>query len=469
MVFTSSFFLFFFLPILLVVYFLIREEYKNYVLIIFSIFFYAWGEPKFIFIVLLSSGIDYLLGSIIQKYTNNSCRKIALAISVLSNIGILAYFKYAGFFMENVNKILALLHLNSFILNKIILPIGVSFFVFEKITYVVDIYRGNGKPANKFSNYLLYVLFFPKMLAGPIIKYHDIEKQLIMRNGDLELITSGIIRFSVGMAKKVFIADTMGELAETVFSLGGGQLGFTNAWLGIIAYTLQIYFDFSGYSDMAIGLANIFGFRLMENFNLPYISKNFTEFWRRWHISLSTWIKEYLYIPLGGSRVSKPRMYLNLWVCFLLSGLWHGASWTFIIWGAYHGFFMVLDKLFWLKLQKKIPGIINITINMFLIMIGWVIFKSNNITQVGFYIRSLVSPSLGGSFIYLTNNILFFMILGVLFSFVPLSNLYSKLKLKIENLNWQKELKLIIALILFIFSIMKVASVTFNPFLYFRF
>ncbi|HQQ49874.1 MAG TPA: MBOAT family O-acyltransferase, partial [Spirochaetota bacterium] len=357
-----------------------------------------------------------------------------------------------------------------FIISKVLLPIGVSFIVFEKITYIVDIYRHEGNPSPSFINYLLYVFFFPKLLAGPIIKYHDIAAQLETHKHDLESVVIGVTRFCLGFAKKVFIADTMGEVVDQVFGLGTVHLGFYNAWLGVICYTLQIYFDFSGYSDMAIGLARIFGFKLFENFNNPYISKNFTEFWRRWHISLSSWIRNYLYIPMGGNRVPKSRMYFNLWLCFFLSGIWHGASWSFVVWGAYHGFFMILDKLGWTKIQKKIPGFINITITFILVMIGWTIFRAETIGQAFYFMKTMINPAdMNGSFIYITSNVKFFFCVGIAFCFLPASDIFNKLKEKVSNMQMAEVYKLGISSLLFILSLCKMAAISFNPFLYFRF
>jgi alginate O-acetyltransferase complex protein AlgI len=372
--------------------------------------------------------------------------------------------------MSNLNAVLPFFHLNPVIIVKIVLPIGVSFIVFEKITYTVDIYRKEGTPSESLIDYLLYVFLFPKLLAGPIIKYHDIALQLKTHTHDIDSVVIGVTRFCFGFAKKVFIADTMGEIADQVFNLSPGYLGFYNAWFGVICYTFQIYFDFSGYSDMAIGLARIFGFRLLENFNYPYISRNFTEFWRRWHISLSTWIKSYLYIPLGGNRVSRPRMYFNLWFCFLLCGIWHGANWTFVIWGAYHGLFLIIDKLGWEQFQKKLPSFVNVAITFLFTMVGWSLFRSENSFQMMSFLNSMFNPSaFDGKFIYVPYNVTFFFILGLLLCFIPAFKQYGIIMSKIDQRSGFRFNSLIVSIIIFTLSIFKMSAISYNPFLYFRF
>lgn len=470
MLFNSPLFLFIFFPLFLSAYFITNKKYRNAVALIASIVFYAWGEPKFIFVIFASAFIDWNLGNRIFNSSRESRKKAILIFSICLNIGILLYFKYTYFFFDNLNKAIIKFHLQPISIAKIALPIAVSFVVFEKITYVVDIFRGKGRPAQNFSTYLLYVLLFPKLLAGPIIKYHDIAGQLYDRANTLDDFTVGLVRFSFGLAKKVLIADSLGNIVDKIFSLSSAELGFYNAWVGAVFFALQIYFDFSGYSDMAIGICRIMGFRILENFNMPYISSNFTEFWRRWHISLSTWIRDYLYIPLGGSRRSRPRMYFNLWFCFLLSGLWHGANWTFVLWGGYHGMFLIADKLFWQELQKKLPTIFNITVTFFLLIIGWVFFRSQSIDQAWFYQRALFTPmNPDGKLIYISNDIKFFAVVGLILSFLPLSDTYNHLKNNFLKSSWKLELELTIAFLLCIISIGKISTMTFNPFLYFRF
>ena len=470
MLFNSPLFLFLFLPIFLLSYFFAGEKYRNIVGLIASIFFYAWGEPKFIFVIFASAILDWHLGNRLFHSSRITIRKAILLISVFLNVGILFYFKYSYFFVVNLNRVFVKMNLQPISFMKVALPLAVSFIVFEKITYTVDIFKGKGRPAEKISSYLFYVFLFPKLLAGPIVKYHDITDQFDSRSNSLDDVTTGLIRFSFGLAKKVLIADSLATVVDNIFSLSATDLGFYNAWIGAIFFALQIYFDFSGYSDMAIGICRIMGFRILENFNMPYISSNFTEFWRRWHISLSTWIKDYLYIPLGGSRKSRPRVYFNLWFCFLISGLWHGANWTFLLWGMYHGIFLIMDRIFWQDLQKKLPKIFNISITFLLLVIGWVIFRSQNIDQAWFYLRALCNPMLNdGKLIYMTNDIKFFAIFGFILSFIPFTQTYNNFRNYFMQISWKGDIEIVGALVLCIISIGKISTMTFNPFLYFRF
>jgi alginate O-acetyltransferase complex protein AlgI len=470
MLFNSPLFLFLFFPGVMSIYFLIGRNIRNTVALSASILFYAWGEPIFVFVVLLSALFDWYIGNWISQTTSLRSKKAFVALSVFQNIGILVYFKYTNFFIDNLDKLLIYFHGEPFSVAQIALPIGVSFIVFEKITYTVDIFRGVGHPAARFRVYLLYVMLFPKLLAGPIIKYHDIEEQLYNRTHSFDDVVAGLTRFSLGLAKKVFIADTMGEIVDVIFKLQSTDLNFYTSWLGIILFAIQIYFDFSGYSDMAIGLCRVMGFRILENFNMPYISQNFTEFWRRWHISLSTWIRDYLYIPLGGGRVPTWRVYLNLWFCFLLSGLWHGASWTFVLWGIYQGFFLAADRMFWADFQKRLPVSFNIAFTLFFILIGWVFFRSNNLEQIYFYFSALFNPTFNeGLTVYIGGHVFFFAAIGILFSFLPSSDLFKSLVEKFESLRRHKELSLAGALALCFLAMGKVSMTTFNPFLYFRF
>lgn len=470
MLFYSPLFLFLFLPAIFLLFLLVPKRLQNTVLLFSSLFFYFFAEPKFSLIALASAVGDYLITKEIFKYQGHKKSSYWLILGVALNISVLLYFKYMDFFIKSINDFLTPLHLNSMSLLNITLPIGVSFIVFEKITYLVDVYRGIGAPAQSLRRYLLYVFLFPKLLAGPIVKYHDIVNQLsAKKKRDWDNFFEGFKRFLLGLVKKLLLADTMAEIADKVFGLPLNQIGFTNAWLGIICFTLQIYLDFSAYSDMAIGLARMFGFRLLENFNMPYIATSFTDFWRRWHISLSTWIKEYLYYPLGGNRNGAFRTYLNLWVCFLLSGLWHGASWTFVLWGAYNGLFLVIDKLGWIKISQSWPRFINIGFTLFFVMLGWVIFRCTSMEQVTTYLSALFSPWKQGVFIYVTYNVWFVMGISILMSLIPFTTFYKffirfwrshPLTLYLEHLS------------LTIFSILAISRAvvaTFNPFLYFRF
>jgi len=467
MLFSSVFFIFLFLPLFLLLFFIIGQRYRDYFLLLASISFYAWGEPTFCMIALVSATIDYALGHCIFYFKKQA--KYYLTLGIIANLSVLVYYKYINFFLSNLAP---LFPKNSFHfeLFTIALPIGVSFIVFEKITYLVDIYRGLGKPAATILNYLNYVFLFPKLLAGPIIKYHEIETQLHHRMLTSDDAAEGFKRFIRGLIKKVFFADTCGTIVNLVFALSPSELSCQSAWLGIVCFTLQIYFDFSGYSDMALGLSRMMGFRLKENFNMPYISGSFTEFWRRWHISLSTWIREYLYIPLGGNQVTPSRMMVNLWICFILSGLWHGANWTFILWGAYNGFFLMLDKFFWLNMTKSWPKMITVAITFLLIMLGWVIFRSQSFSQIIYYFSALFHFSIQSTvFIDITPDRMTAILLGLGFIFATILPGYKQINPLYLQWNWRLHFEGFFFGILGLLSIAKMVGVSYNPFLYFRF
>ncbi|MDR3476821.1 MAG: MBOAT family O-acyltransferase [Gammaproteobacteria bacterium] len=470
MLFSSPFFIFIFFPLFLFLFFIAGAKLRDYVLLTGSLGFYLWGEPTFCLIAIASALLDYGLCKIIYRLgVKNNQAKRYVAIGIIANLAILFYYKYTNFMVSSITQLIpgGKYHFEFF---DIILPIGVSFIVFEKITYIIDVYRGTGKPAEGIVKYLNYVFLFPKLLAGPIIKYHEIEQQLHHRKNSLDDIGAGFKRFIRGLIKKVLIADTCGEVVNQVFDLPANQLGFSHAWLGIICFTLQIYFDFSGYSDMALGIAKMLGFRLRENFNLPYIATSFTDFWRRWHISLSTWIREYLYIPLGGSRVTQTRMYLNLWICFLLSGLWHGANWTFVLWGAYNGLFLVLDKVFWLKASDRLPSLFRAVLTLFFVMIGWVIFRSSNFDQIHYYLKTLINPMQSGhAYIDITPDIMLSILVGSTLALAALLPGYANISRVYANWHWRFSLESVVFSVFGFFCICKIVGVSFNPFLYFRF
>jgi alginate O-acetyltransferase complex protein AlgI len=351
MVFSSSLFIFGFLPIFLILYFIAPEKFKNPILLLGSFFFCFWGIPRFIFVVIFTLVIDYVLGGIIyrSKLANISSKaslkiRLCVALDVVMNLGILLYFKYGNFFLDNVNGIFKSMGLDPFVFTRIILPVGISFIIFQKVTYCLDIAKGICKPARNFFVLLTYILLFPHVIAGPIIKFGEIVNQIEHREHTWEKIFFGFQRFSVGLFKKVWLADVLAKYADMAFR--ATTLPFDAAWIGIFAYTFQIFFDFSAYSDMAIGLLAIMGFRINENFNKPYISASITEFWKRWHISLTSWMREYIYFPLGGNQKGKVRTYINLWIVFLISGFWHGASWNYVFWGAYHGGIICAERAF---------------------------------------------------------------------------------------------------------------------------
>ncbi len=379
MVFSSTVFLFLFLPVVLALYYLIPERHvKNALLILASVIFYAFGEPFVVFLMLISILCNYGLGLMMQK---EKLKKISLVISIIWNLGLLAVYKYAGFFVSILN-VLPFVNLP---VPEIPLPIGISFFTFQAMSYVIDVYRGDIQIQKNFFRLLLYITFFPQLIAGPIVKYKDIEEQLAVRKFRPEQTAHGIKRFIYGLSKKLLIADTVSIAADHVFGLEKSELICPLAWLGAVCYTLQIYFDFSGYSDMAIGLGQMFGFEFKENFNYPYISANMTEFWRRWHISVSTWFKEYLYFPLGGNRKGKGRTVINKWIVFFFTGLWHGANWTFVIWGLLNGGFLMLESYDIIpvkKMQKNIfLKIISHGYTMLAVILCFTIFRASDLSQ----------------------------------------------------------------------------------------
>ena len=453
------------------VYFAVPARFRNHVILLFSLFFYAWGEPSFLPIVAASSIFDYLLAGDIFKTPHQSRRKCLLFLGVASNLLLLVYFKHVNFFIDNINQLLAGMGFSPLLYGQILLPLALSFITFEKITYLVDVYRGVGKPAPSFIDYFTYVVLFPKLIAGPIIKYHDIEADILTRKHSTEAFSEGFARFVAGLGKKVFIADSMGEIVDVVFAQPS-EMGMHDAWAGALCFTLQIYFDFSAYSDMAIGLLRMMGFSPKENFNLPYIAKNFTEFWRRWHISLSTFIKEYLYIPLGGNRCGVPRQFANLCVCFLLSGLWHGANWTFVVWGAYHGFFLCYDKAraLWAN-RTLLPPPVSIVLTFLFVLLGWVLFRADTLTDAGLLLQKMFFPSAADSHTWrtvplLTANILFFFAAGMILSFFPAGKACVRVSAWLRN--WPS-IRWAALLAVFLLSVGKLSVMQHVTFIYFRF
>jgi alginate O-acetyltransferase complex protein AlgI len=471
MLFNSPLFLFLFLPCLYLLYRVVPPGWRNGTLLAASLLFYSWAEPVFVFWALGSAFLDWILGEVISRRNEPGIRKAAVTLGVVANVALLAYFKYANFFWANLVVVLKGLGLIPSPLLHVALPIAISFIVFEKITYLVDLYRGDGRRADSFLTYMTYVFYFPKLLAGPIIRYHDIDEQLRRREVTWVGFRDGMIRFLFGLAKKVLLADHIGHLADQIFSLPAQQLEMSLAWIGVVCFTAQIYFDFCGYSDMAIGLSLIFGFRLKENFRQPYTAINFTDFWRRWHISLSTWIRDYLYIPLGGNRHSLARTYFNLCLCFFLSGLWHGASWTFIIWGLYHGAMLIADRVFWKEWQKRLPKIMNIAITFFLVMISWVIFRSESFAQMGTFLRTMFIPQplITPNFIWVSPDIIFALAVAYFTIFLPLVPRYERILSWYENLVLRRTFELTAAYGLFVFALARIATSSFQAFIYFRF
>ena len=393
MVFSSALFLFLFLPVTLAGYFLIRTELRNIVLLLMSLVFYAWGEPVYIFLILGSILLNYATGLMFhllrRKETALWTEHAVLTAAIVANLVLLLYFKYANFFTVNLNRILRFLSLEPILYPDVFLPIGISFFTFQAMSYVIDVYRRETAVQLNPFNCALYVALFPQLIAGPIVRYHDVARQITSRVITSRQFSAGIQRFIFGLSKKVILANPLGEVADKVFDVPIREVTTGMAWLGIVCYTLQIYFDFSGYSDMAIGLGRLLGFDFLENFNFPYFSQSIREFWRRWHISLSTWFRDYVYIPLGGNRVSPFRTYLNLWIIFFLCGLWHGASWNFVVWGALHGVYLVVERLGWQHYLERLWRPLRHGYTLLLVIIGWVFFRAESLPQAVLYLASM--------------------------------------------------------------------------------
>ena len=461
MLFSTPFFVFGFLPVFFALYWFIPAH--RWVLLFGSLIFYWWGEPLFVFVVLGSALFDWLLGKVIAKRGTHG--KWWVALGVTANLALLVYAKYTAFAVANVNALFVASGWRTWPVPIIALPLGVSFIVFEKITYVVDLYRKAAPPAKSFLDYLNYVFLFPKLLAGPIVKYHDIAQQLSRPTHRYVDVEEGLVRFVKGLAKKVLVADMLAPLADQVFAQHPSGISPGLAWLGLGCFLFQLYFDFSGYSDMAIGMARMLGFRLMENFRDPYLATSFTDFWHRWHISLSTWIKEYLYVPLGGSRVSTPRRYLNLWICFLLCGLWHGAAWNFVVFGALHGIAMVCERAFWLKISERLPRIINIALFLLAFSMTLAIFRCDTIEHGLRFLRAMAgTPATGHNEIFVRTDTVVVLCISALIVFAPLISWPKRMRLPRPRL-----VALASAIVLLAFTAGRMTVSTFQPFLYFRF
>lgn len=463
MVFSSSVFLFGLLPVTIVLYYVLLRNSRlmqNIFLLIVSIFFYAWGEPLFVLILFLSIVISWLCGIMIDKNKGNNIRKLWLIFGIIFNVLILFVFKYLNFFADNFSKLLKI----SNSIPLIGLPIGISFFTFQALSYIIDVYREK-KPSQKSPLFVgLYIAFFPQLIAGPIVRYETIADQIQNRKESYELFSNGIFRFIIGLGKKVVLANSFAIIADSAFSMASP--GFSFAWLGAIAYSLQILFDFSGYSDMAIGLGKMFGFTFEENFNKPYLATSISDFWRRWHISMGTWFRDYVYFPLGGSRVKKPRMVLNLFIVWLLTGIWHGSNWTFILWGVLYFVFICIEKLTGLD-KKHINKFIGSFYTLLLVMLGWVLFRSDSISYAFRYLKSMVSVSGEGwalTLIYMKENWVI-IIIGIV-ACLPVFEVINRL---IKSNNLKLILKTVFTVFVFIISITFVIKGTYNPFIYFNF
>ena len=463
MVFSSITFLFYFLPIVLIIYYLIPNKYKNIVLLISSFIFYFYGEPKNIYIMILSILATYIFGILIDKYKKTKYSKIFLILSIFINIGLLIYFKYADFIIKNINLWLS----NKIDLIHVILPIGISFYTFQLISYIVDVYRGEAKVQKNIIKLATYISLFPQLIAGPIVRYTTIENQLENREYNMKNFSIGVRRFIIGLGKKVMIANVMGNLIN-IF-LVSDEKSVLFYWLYAIALMIQIYFDFSGYSDMAIGLGKMLGFDFPENFNYPYIATSITDFWRRWHISLSSWFRDYIYIPLGGNRVSKLKWIRNIIIVWMLTGLWHGAEWNFVIWGLYFGVLLIIEKVFWLKWLQKIPKVISRIYTLFIVMISFIIFNGEGIStileNIGGLFKFVSIPLITNESMYYLKSYIIVIILGIIGATPICKNILTNEKLKkIVNI-----LEPIYLLLIFIICTSYIVDGSFNPFLYFRF
>ena len=471
MVFSSIVFIFYFLPVVLLVYYLVPDKAKNVVLLIASLVFYAWGAPDFFPIFIASMICNFLITNKMHNTEAPKAKKGWLAVSMVLNIGLLAYFKYMNFFVDNVNALLQLTNHAAIQFTRVALPVGISFFTFQSISYTIDVYRKVSEPLRRWYDYMLYISLFPQLIAGPIIRYNTIADQLVSRSISMEDRVGGFMRFTVGLGKKVLIANTLAVFADEVFAMDFGAMSSGTAWLGILAYTFQIYFDFSGYSDMAIGIGRMLGFRFGENFNVPYISQSISEFWRRWHITLGGFMKEYLYIPLGGNRVSRGRTYFNLWVVFLISGLWHGASWNFVLWGVFHGTFLILDRLFMLDILKKMGRIPSILLTFLVVVLGWVVFRAETVGDAWHFYQALFAFRQGAT-AAVAPQFLLFLLLAVFFSFSPVSRLGDKCMGALYSEKHSKGVTIAlftVSMLLFFLSVGNLAVTDFNPFIYFRF
>jgi alginate O-acetyltransferase complex protein AlgI len=485
MVFNSNLFLFYFLPLFLILYYLIRKKYSNWLLLFASILFYAWGAPMFVFVVIASVIVDFFLIRIMSA-TEGKKAKALFWLSILLNLAILLCFKYMNFFVDQMNIMLGWIGSKPAGWARIILPVGISFITFQKLAYILDVYKKKHSPFKRIQDYALYIFMFPQLLSGPIVRPSQISGQIMDRSDQINIDNSltGFYRFMIGLSKKIIIADALGSVVNDIFALSPAGLSTGMAWIGAIGYTFQIYFDFSGYSDMAIGLARMLGFRLPENFNSPYVSQSITEFWRRWHMTLSFWFRDYVFLPLAyltsrklpkekyaGIRTDKILYLIATTVTFLLCGFWHGAAWTFIVWGAYMGVFLIIDRLFLLKYLKKAGKIPSIVLTFLILTIGWVIFRSQTLDDAWFFLRRMFLFRSGDNLIWLNPKFWTMLFIAIIFSFWGgfkfaerwINNLYQ---------NPEKTTLIvfsILAVLLLIFNAATLTASGFSPFIYFRF
>lgn len=468
MVFSSIIFLFTFFPAILLLYYLVPEKFRNTILLIFSLGFYAWGEPVYIFLMVLSILLNYVFGLDIERNSDNPERaKKLLIVVIVVNIFLLGFFKYYGFLIETINQILPV----DLPYRELPLPVGISFYTFQILSYIIDVYLGKVEVQKNLISFGVYVTMFPQLIAGPIVQYIDIDAGLKKRKHSVEKFGNGSILFIRGLAKKVLLANVIGAVYTQVSQMDMGTMSVLTAWVGCIAYTFQIYFDFSGYSDMAVGLGRMFGFEFVSNFDYPYVSKSITEFWRRWHISLGTWFREYVYIPLGGNRTTTVKHIRNIMVVWLLTGLWHGASWNFVVWGLYYGCILLLEKFVLKEYLEKIPAVVQHIYSLLLIMTGWVFFFSPTLGAAVKYLGVMAGFG-GGKFIdsvgisLLMSNLISFTIL-ILASTPVMFNIFQRIQRRKEKV--QICMQCVVYSVLLVLCIAYLVTETYNPFLYFRF
>ncbi len=476
MVFSSITFLVFFMPCLLAVYYLVPARFRsirNYILLVFSLVFYSFGGVRFLALLLISVAINYVSGLMAAKEHRPGVRRLGVATACVLGIALLGWFKYAGFFAEMINSFGAMIPVP-----EVTLPIGISFFTFQGLSYVIDVYRNDAVCQRNPFYVGLYIALFPQLVAGPIVRYTTVSGEIENRHESVEDFSAGLVRFMCGLAKKMILANSMGEIADAVYSQYTDMLPTGAAWIAALAYTFQIYFDFSAYSDMAIGLGRMFGFHFLENFNYPYISDSITEFWRRWHISLSSWFRDYVYFPLGGSYCSTVKNIRNLLIVWLLTGLWHGAAWNFVFWGAWYVFFLIGEKYVWKNLLKKSPGILKHIYTMLIVIVGWVFFRSPDLTFAGGMLKSMAGFSSAGDGL---GEMVFYLLeywpewILCLIAVFPVKNVLQKaLEKRAEKgsggaymlLLWGPKL---FALLMMALSYLKLVTGSFNPFIYFQF
>lgn len=482
MLFSSLTFLFLFLPFAIIFYYLIDPKKRNIFLLLMSLFFYFWGTPYYAWLLLLSVLANYIFVLLISKYRKQKLSQYIFILAIIYNLGILSVFKYANFVIDNANQLLPYLYLGALPVLNIGLPLGISFYTFHMLSYVIDVFTGKSKPQRNPFNLALYLSFFPQLIAGPIIRYHDFAPQFYQRKVAAEDFYYGIKRFIIGLAKKVIIANGVGQVVDQVFSLPPSDLTTPLAWFAILCYTLQIYYDFSGYIDMAIGLGRMFGFRLPENFNFPYMAKSIQDFWRRWNITLSTWFRDYLYIPLGGSRKGKYITYRNILIVFTLVGVWHGASWNFFLWGVYNAALLVIERAGFQKIIYSLWFPVKHLYALLAIVLGWVIFRSESLSYIGIYLKRLFifandsqAPLTVG--MLATSEVILVIALGLLFS-VPINSYLKQLLKALFSFSplVQKRLsvaplfiEVVVLFFLILYAAMLLANSTYNPFIYFRF